>query len=26
MIPVAVIGIVLSLTVWNARVGPKPAH
>lgn len=25
MLPVAVIGIVLSLTVWNARVGAKPA-
>jgi OPA family glycerol-3-phosphate transporter-like MFS transporter len=25
MLPVAVIGIALSLTVWNARVGSKPA-
>jgi OPA family glycerol-3-phosphate transporter-like MFS transporter len=26
MLPVAVIGIVLSLTVWNARVGARAAH
>ena len=25
MLPVALVGIVLSLTVWNARVGQKPA-
>jgi OPA family glycerol-3-phosphate transporter-like MFS transporter len=25
MLPVAVVGIALSLTVWNARVGAKPA-
>ena len=25
MLPVAVVGIALSLTVWNARVGSKPA-
>ena len=25
MLPVAVVGIVLSLTVWNARVGSKSA-
>ncbi len=26
MLPVAVVGIALSLTVWNSRVGPRPAH
>jgi len=27
MIPMAIIGLVLSISVWNARVSPKaPAH
>jgi OPA family glycerol-3-phosphate transporter-like MFS transporter len=26
MLPVAVVAIGLSLTVWNSRVGPRPAH